>query len=269
MTATTGASKLLDALARLVGRTVVVAFLGFMVLPAVFIGVLSFSNDPYIMFPPQSWGTDRYVEVVTSSTWIRPITLSLEVAAATAVVTLAVVVPAMFALKRGRVPGTMAVESAGIAPMLFPVAAYAVGMYAVFAEFGLLGTFAGIVVAHTVHAVPLVIILLSTAMDQIRPELELAAMTMGASRLRAWAGITVRLLLPAILAAAIFAFVLSFDEAVFITFLGGPGLVTLPKYIFDSVQFGVDPAITAVATLLMVVTAGLMLGATVLRGRSR
>src|SRR5690606_6699902 len=132
MTATTGASKLLDALARLVGRTVVVAFLGFMVLPAVFIGVLSFSNDPYIMFPPQSWGTDRYVEVVTSSTWIRPITLSLEVAAATAVVTLAVVVPAMFALKRGRVPGTMAVESAGIAPMLFPVAAYAVGMYAVF-----------------------------------------------------------------------------------------------------------------------------------------
>jgi ABC-type spermidine/putrescine transport system permease subunit II len=95
-------------------------------------------------------------------------------------------------------------------------------------------------------------------------------MTMGAARARAWAGITARLLLPAILAAAIFAFILSFDEAVFISFLGGPGLVTLPKYIFDSVQFGVDPAITAVATLLMVVTAALMSGATVLRGgRSR
>lgn len=262
-------SRLLDGLFRLAGRVLLTAFLGFMILPAAFIAVLSFANDPHIVFPPRSWGVDRYIDVFTSDTWIGPIGLSLVIALATAVVALILAVPAIFALKRGRVPGAMVVESASVAPMLFPIAAYAVGMYAVFAEFRLIGTFSGIVIAHVIHGIPLVVILLSTAMDQIRPELELAAMTMGANRARAWAGITVRLLLPAVLAAAIFAFILSFDEAVFITFLGGPGLVTLPKYIFDSVQFGVDPAITAVATLLMVLTAALMSGATVLRGRRR
>ncbi|MGI5157340.1 ABC transporter permease [Microbispora sp. CA-102843] len=265
----TRVSRLLDGLFRFAGRAVLAVFLCFLILPALFIAVLSFASDPHIAFPPRQWGLDRYVEVFTSDTWLRPIGLSLTIAAATAAVTLLVAVPAMFALKRGKVPGGGVVESAAIAPMLFPVAAYAVGMYGVFAQFRLIGTFGGIVIAHAITAIPLVVILLSTAMDQIRPELELAAMTMGAARVRAWAGITARLLLPAILAAAIFAFILSFDEAVFITFLGGPGLVTLPKYIFDSVQFGVDPAITAVATLLMVVTAALMSGATVLRGRGR
>nr|WP_275941384.1 ABC transporter permease subunit [Planosporangium flavigriseum] len=162
-------------------------------------------------------------------------------------------------------PGAGLIEATAIAPMLFPIAAYAVAMYAVFAEAGLIGTFHGIVLSHAIHAVPLVVIVLSTALDRVRPELELAAMTMGASRARAWVGITLRLLTPAVLGGATLAFVSSFDEAVFITFLGGPGLVTLPKMIFDSVQYGVDPSITAIATILMVVTAGLMLGATQLR----
>lgn len=247
------------------GRVVVTLSALFMALPALFIAVLSFSNDPRIGFPPDSWGVDRYVDVFTSGTWGPPIMLSLRVAAVTAVVSLLIAVPAVLALKRSTLPGGAFLESASVAPMLFPISAYAVGLYAVFAETNLLGSFHGIVAAHVIHGLPLVVIILTTALDQVRPELELAAMTMGASRARAWVGITLRLLTPAVAGAAIFAFVMSFDEAVFITFLGGPGLVTLPKLIFDSVMFGVDPAITAVATILMAVTAALMLIATRLR----
>jgi ABC-type spermidine/putrescine transport system permease subunit II len=251
------------------GRLAVTVSALFMAVPALFIAVLSFSNDPRIGFPPDSWGVDRYADVLTSGTWGAPIMLSLRVAAVTAVASLVIAVPAVLALKRGNIPGGGFLESASVSPMLFPISAYAVGMYAVFAETGLLGTFGGIVTAHVIHGLPLVIIILTTALDQVRPELELAAMTMGASRVRAWIGITLRLLTPAVAGAAIFAFVMSFDEAVFITFLGGPGLVTLPKLIFDSVQFGVDPAITAVATILMAVTAALMLIATRLRKDAR
>jgi ABC-type spermidine/putrescine transport system permease subunit II len=71
--------------------------------------------------------------------------------------------------------------------------------------------------------------------------------------------------MPSLLAGFLMGFITSFDEAVLITFLGGVGLVTLPKYIFDSVQYAVDPAITAIATLLMFVTTALMLLATTLR----
>jgi putative spermidine/putrescine transport system permease protein len=261
----TGVTKMLDGLFGLAGKALVVLSVAFMALPALFIVMLSFSNDAHIGFPPESWGLDRYAAVLTTTTWLAPIVLSLQIAALTAVCSLLLVVPAVLGLKRGNLPGQAVVEAAAVAPMLFPVAAYAVGLYAVFAEADLLGSFHGIVIAHVIHAVPLVVIVLSTALDRVRPELELAAMTMGASRGRAWLGITLRLLTPAVVGAATLAFVSSFDEAVFITFLGGPGLVTLPKKIFDSVQYGVDPSITAVATILMVITAGLMLGATRLR----
>jgi ABC-type spermidine/putrescine transport system permease subunit II len=262
---TTRVGRTLDGIFSWTGRLVVGLSVAFMAIPALFIMVLSFSNDRHIGFPPETWGLDRYVEVLTSRTWLDPIVLSLEIAALTALLALILVVPAVLGMKRGNLPGGTVLESAAVAPMLFPIAAYAVGLYAVFAEADLLGTFHGIVIAHVVHAVPMVVIVLSTALDRVRPELELAAMTMGASRARAWIGITLRLLTPAVFGAATLAFVTSFDEAVFITFLGGPGLVTLPKSIFDSVQYGVDPSITAVATILMVVTAVLMLGATRMR----
>jgi ABC-type spermidine/putrescine transport system permease subunit II len=90
-------------------------------------------------------------------------------------------------------------------------------------------------------------------------------MTLGASRTRAWIGISLRLLLPTILSGALLAFLTSFDEAVFASFLSGPGLITLPKAIFDSVRLGVDPVITAIATLLMLFTALVLAVATRLR----
>jgi putative spermidine/putrescine transport system permease protein len=249
----------------LIGTVALVLSVGYMALPAVFIAVLSFSNDQFIGFPPKSWGLDRYAVVFTTPTWLDPILLSLQIALLTAALALLIVVPAVIGLHRGRLPGGNIIEAAAISPMLIPIAAYAVGMYAVFAESDLLGTFTGIVLAHTIHAVPIVVVVLSAAIGNVRPELELAAMTLGASRVRAWIGITLRLLTPAVISAAALAFITSFDEAVFITFLGGPGLVTLPKSIFDSVQYGVDPSITAVATVLMALTAALMLGATYLR----
>ncbi|WP_240691968.1 ABC transporter permease subunit [Arthrobacter sp. CAU 1506] len=173
--------------------------------------------------------------------------------------------PLVFALKRSVMPGRGLLEATAIAPLVIPISAYAVGLYAVFAQLDLLGEKFGIILAHTVHALPMVVIVLSTSLDQIRPDLELSAMTMGANRLKAWTSITLRLLVPAIAAAMLFGFISSFDEAVFITFLGGVGLVTLPKYIFDSVQYGVDPAITAMATILMITTAGIMLLGSALR----
>ncbi len=108
--------------------------------------------------------------------------------------------------------------------------------------------------ANLTLAIPVMLLVTSAAMSRIPPELELAAMVAGASRLRAWLGITLRLLAPAIMAGTVLAFVASLDEAVLINFLGGPGLETLPKAILDSVRYGLEPVITAIATLLMVGT---------------
>ncbi|WP_148575183.1 ABC transporter permease [Nocardioides caldifontis] len=258
-------ARALDRTTSILGRLLLGFSLLFLLLPAILIVVLSFGTDPRVRFPPEGWGLDRYVDVFTSGSWGGPLLLSLEVALYAAVGTLVVALPLVFAANRSRLPGRSLLEGVAIAPVVIPISAYAVGMYAVFAELDLIGTQRGVVLAHITHALPLVVIVLSTSLEQIRTELELAAMTMGATRLRAWGGITLRLLLPAVVSGFLFGFISSFDEAVLITFLGGSGLVTLPKYIFDSVQYSVDPAITAIATLLMFAVTFLMLLSSTLR----
>jgi putative spermidine/putrescine transport system permease protein len=258
-------NRTMDLTSRILGRVLVTCAVVFLLAPALFIAILSFSNDERVSFPPKSWGLDRYVDVFTSGKWAAPTLLSLEIGAWVAVASLLVALPLVFALKRSNLPGRGLLEATAIAPLVIPISAYAVGLYAVFAQLDLLGSKFGIILAHTVHALPMVVIVLATSLDQIRPDLELSAMTMGANRLKAWTSVTIRLLTPSIIAAMLFGFITSFDEAVFITFLGGVGLVTLPKYIFDTVQYAVDPAITAMATILMITTAGIMLLGSALR----
>jgi ABC-type spermidine/putrescine transport system permease subunit II len=226
----------------------------FLLAPAIIVVILSFSDAEFIAFPPPSWGARQYQTLVESSLWLDTIWLSVRIAAPTSVLAAAIAVPAAFAIHRTPLPGGQLLSLVGLLSLIVPISAYAVAMYGLYALVGLLSTMPGIILSHTVLAYPLVLIVTVAALSRIPRELELVAMTLGASRMRAWVGITGRLLIPALITGFVFAFLASFDEAVFVNFLGGPGLVTLPKAIFDSVRFGVDPVITAIATLLMLVS---------------
>jgi putative spermidine/putrescine transport system permease protein len=164
------------------------------------------------------------------------------------------VVPTLFTLHRSRLPWRAALQVGGLTGLILPISAYAVAMYGLYAQIGLLGSYWGLVLANLTLGVPVMLLVTSAAMSRIPVELELAAMVAGASRAQAWLAITLRLLLPAILAGGVLAFVTSLDEAVLVNFLGGPGLETLPKVILDSVRYGLEPVIAAIATLLMVAT---------------
>lgn len=261
----TAGRRAADRALRLLGRLGVALSVAFLLAPAVVIVVLSFSGDDVLAFPPRSWGMRQYSELFSSEIWMPAIWLSLKLAAPSALLALLIGVPASLAIVRTRLPGRFALQIGGIAGMIVPVSAYAVAMYGVFAQFELLGSFWGLVIANAILGLPFVLVMGTAALTRLPVELELVAITLGASRLRAWVGITLRLMLPAIFGAAVLAFVTAFDEAVFINFLGGPDLVTMPKAIFDSVRYGVDPAITAIATLLMVATGALMSLPTLLR----
>lgn len=254
-----------DAIARALGGVLAGLAALLLLVPAVLVAVLSFSGDSFFAFPPQSWGLRQYEQIFRADQWVPALSYSFEIALPTAALSALIAVPAVVAINRSRLPGRHALQAAGLTGLIIPISAYAVAMYGVFVQLGLLGTYVGLIIANTVLALPLMLVVCGAAMARIPEELELAAMTAGASRARAWVGITGRLLGPAILAGGVLAFITSFDEAVFINFLGGPGQVTLPKAIIDSVRFGVDPVINAIATLLMVGTSALMLLALRLR----
>ena len=257
--------RVIDYLCRGIGILLVGLTVTFLLAPAIVVLSLSFSNETFFAFPPGEWGLRQYRTLFSSTTWLEPVKLSFQIALPTAGLALITVMPALVAINRSRLRGTAALQLAGIGPLLIPLSAYAVAMYSVFAQFGLLGSFWGLVLAHTILAIPLVLVVVGAAFAQISEELELVAMVLGASRFRAFVGVTLPLLLPGIIAASLLAFDVSFNEAVFINFLGGPGLVTLPKAIFDSVRFGVDPVVTAIATLLMLGTSLVVIAATKLR----
>ena len=154
-----------------------------------------------------------------------------------------------------------------VAPLLVPSLAYAIALYVVFAELHLLGTRIGLVLAHSILAVPFVVLVVGGALTRVPRDLEGAAMSLGANRGRAWWDVTVKLLAPAFLGGFVLAFLTSFDEVVVTSFIAGVGYETVPKQIFDEIRSGVDPSIAAVGMLLTALTGFLLLTVSMVRRR--
>jgi putative spermidine/putrescine transport system permease protein len=248
-----------DRATRTVGGGLVGLIAAAMLVPPALVVALSFSGERFFEFPPHSWGLRQYRVLFTDPRWGSALWLSVKIAVPVALLAVVIVVPALFTFHRSRLPARNALQLGGLTGLVLPASAYAVAMYGVFAQTGLLGTYMGLVLADLTLAIPVMLLVTSPALSRIPEELELAAMVAGASRARAWLQITVRLLAPAILAGAVLAFMASFDESVFINFLGGPGQETLPRAILDSVRFGLEPVVTAIATLLILGTSAAMI----------
>jgi ABC-type spermidine/putrescine transport system permease subunit II len=246
-----GAVRAAAVVARCTGSVAWALALAFLFVPMVTIVLLSFSNADLLVFPPVSWGLRQYETFFASPAWRASVAQSFEIALPVAAIALCIGTLTVFALHRTRLPLKGWFQAVGLSPLVIPGVAYAVALYAVFVQFRIIGSVVGLVMTHVVLALPFVLLIMSAAVSRVPAELELAAMTLGASRLRAVIGITLRLSLSALGAAFIFAFITSFDDAVFVTFLAGPEIVTLPKAIYDSVRTAVDPAITAIATMIM------------------
>lgn len=234
----------------------------FMVTPAILGIVLSFSAHSSLLFPPTEWGLRQYSALAGSSYYLASIGKSFLVSVPAALIATVIGVPATIALERSRMRGKTALRVLGVAPIVLPGAAYAVALYLFYAEAHILGSTWGVILAEVTIAVPFVIMIVGVGLRRIPTDLEMVAMSLGASRLRATFGITLRLLLPSIAAATVLAFVTVFDEVVLVNFLGSGQIITLPKAIYDSFRTGTDPLITAVATLMMMLTGLLMFAAT-------
>ncbi|MEN3287622.1 MAG: putative spermidine/putrescine transport system permease protein, partial [Bradyrhizobium sp.] len=126
----------------------------------------------------------------------------------------------------------------------------------------------GLILAHTCMAVPFVVTSVSASLSGIDPRLEQAALNLGATPLGAFFQVTLPLIRPGVLAGALFAFITSFDELVVALFISGSGAVTLPRRMWDDLQYQIDPTIAAVSTLTIVLTIVLMGCAHLLRKRA-
>ncbi|MFP6725523.1 MAG: ABC transporter permease subunit, partial [Alphaproteobacteria bacterium] len=135
----------------------------------------------------------------------------------------------------------------------------ALGLYFFFARIGLVQTHIGLIVAHVVLATPFVVITVSATLKGFDWNLVRAAESLGASPLGAFFQVTLPLIMPGVLAGAIFAFVTSLDEIVVALFLSGPAQSTLPRQLFTGLRDQLDPSIVAIASMLIAVSVTILI----------
>lgn len=232
----------------------------FLCAPIAVIVVVSFNATEFIQFPPPSWSLRWYRNYFTARQWVEPTLLSFRVAGVTMALATVLGTTAAIGLVRGRFPGRRALEYFFVSPMVVPTIVLAIGLYLLFARFGLVGRPYALYLAHTVVAAPLVVVIVSAALRTTDPAIELAARSLGAGYFRTLWHVTLPAILPAVVSGAAFAFLVSFDEVVLAIFLGGPSTTTLPKRMWESVRFEIDPTLTAISTLLVLIPIVLLAG---------
>jgi putative spermidine/putrescine transport system permease protein len=152
-------------------------------------------------------------------------------------------------------------------PMVVPHIVIALALFALFADLGLVATDAGLVIGHAVTALPIVFITLLTTLKGYDWRLDQAAATLGASRPRVLALVTLPLVKGGVLAAFLFAFIHSFEELTIAIFIGGGLKTTLPKQMWDDALLQVNPTLAAASAVVLAIVTILFLPAELLRRR--
>lgn len=243
-----------------------IIILCFLLLPIVIVVPMSLGGARYLEFPPKNLTLRWYQEFLADPEWREATFFSVKIALLTALCSVVVGTMAAVALVRGALVGKRLLTAFTLAPLIVPHIVLGIALYLSFTPLGLSGSIPGFVVAHTGLAVPFVVLTVSAALYRVDRSLELAAINLGANRFTAFRLITLPLISPAVAVGGVFAFLASFDEAVVSFFLSGVSTKTLPRKLFENIDFDISPVIPAVATLLMALSLVLM-GASTLLGR--
>ena len=155
---------------------------------------------------------------------------------------------------RGAFGGKKLLLSLMLTPIIVPNIITAIAMYYLAGKLRLIGNLVWLGLCHSVVALPIVLLILLSALHAVDPNLERAALGLGSSRLRVFFRVVLPIALPGVMSAALFAFLASFDELLISLFLSGVHTQTLPVRIWNSLNLQVEPTVAAVSAFLIAVT---------------
>jgi len=244
--------------------SVAFAFL-LMLAPVVTVIVISFFRQEIVSFPPEALTLRWYINAWDQQEFARGFVTSLEVAALATLIGVPLGTAAALALQRSRIRGKEALNALLLGPLAVPgvVAGTALYMFYLRAEFWLdrdiTATLEGLVAAHVLLTIPWSVRLVSASLTGLDRSAEEAAANLGARPLTVFRRVTLPMLRPGIVAAAMFSFIQSFENLELTLLLVGPGRTTLPVAMLSYLEFRMDPTLSAVATVQIILVAALML----------
>jgi len=240
----------------------------FLIVPSLIIVPMSFSGSTLLQFPPESWSLRWYEAYFQSVEWRDATIVSLKAAVLTTIVATPIGVAAAYALNSGALRFAGLINAVLTASLIIPVILIGIGTFFLYARLGLNNTMTGLVLAHTVQALPLVVLTVLSGFRSYDMNQERVARSLGAGRLAAFWQVTVPQIRFSIVSGALFAFITSFDEVVVSLFISGGETTTLTRRMFSALRDQIDPTIAAISTCLIVLSV-VLLSAAQLFGRKR
>jgi putative spermidine/putrescine transport system permease protein len=213
--------------------------------PLAVVAVFAVNPTPFIQFPPVGFSLRWFDKFFTTPECINGLGLSLGVAAAVVVLSTVLGATASLAIARGRLPGAQFLTAFFLAPLMLPAILTGLALFQVFLTLGIGRPIWGLVIGHTIVALPYVIRTTLAVLADFDRSIEEAAAILGADPRRVFFEVTLPLIRPGVIAGGIFAFIVSFDQFPISLFLVAPGGETLPIVLFNYMKFDLDGAIAA------------------------
>ncbi len=254
---------------RLTGFITVCVYV-FMFAPIVATVILSFNSSMFGGFPMTGFSLQWYAKLMGNEQVLAAFRTSLWIALVTAAVTTAVGVVTAFALVRFEFRGKQMLSTLVILPALVPETILGVGLLVLIKAVNQPRTLLILVLGHILLAVPYVVLIVQARMVGVRRVYEEAALSLGASRAASFREITLPLLIPAVIAGALLAFTISFDNTSASLFWRPAGVETMPTQILSMLKISISPEINALGTVMILVTVGIpLVGGIILQSLTR
>ena len=237
-----------------------------LIVPSLVVIPMSFSASQYLEFPPQEWSLRWYENYFFSwkvengfNDWMAATWTSIKVAVLTIFVAVPIGTMAAYGLVNSSSRTSKILFPIFISPMMVPIILVAIGLFYFFVQFKLVGSVLGLVIGHSLVALPLVLIIVFSALKNYDMNQEKVARSLGACRFRAFREITLPQIKFSIISASLIAFLTSFDEIIISLFVAGGDNSTITRSMFLALRDQIDPTIAAISTILIIISSGLLI----------
>jgi len=233
------------------------AFL-FLAAPVLVAFLIAFNSTAQIGLP-EGFSLQWFKAVIEDTTWISAYRTSIIASLVSSVISLLTGTLFAYARMRSRFFGSGFLGTLAMSPLGMPRILLGIALLFFAQPLGLAGSFYILILGFVVLTTPYVIRVVGAVMAVYDPRVEEAAATLGADPIRTFILVTLPMIAPGLISAAILAFVYSFGNLQVAIFLVGPGQTTIPVQMFSMLEFRSDPTVAAVACINIIVVAGLML----------
>lgn len=245
-----------------------IGILFFLLAPIAVIATVSFTSGEFLTFPPPGFSLRWYRELIEDGSFLQSGWLSLQIAVASACLSLIVGTLAALAFRRKRAwHGRLRVLF--LAPLIVPYVVLAFGLFRVMSPLGLRGSVLSVILSHSVVTLPFVVVMVGAGLAGLPGNIEDAATGLGASSWAVLRRVTFPLVMPSLFGATIVAFIVSWDEFILSLLLSTPRMQTLPVLIFGRLRDRIDPAVAPLSVLLIMVNVLAVIALASIRKRVR